>query len=125
MTGNVMQYTVLLLWGTNTTCNDLLNLHTSTVSDICYYPETYGNKAKKCWSHCLYSVKSGNNWTTGEDKQLIGNKDKSLIIFLTDTLTKRKFLVDTGAMIILFAHRSRVTPCHMQLIAANGQPIPF
>ena len=47
----------------------------------------------------------------------------SLLIYLTDTLTNRRFLVDTGATISLFSHKSNNKPPSIQLTAANGQPI--
>ena len=48
----------------------------------------------------------------------------SPLIYLTDNLTNRRFLVDTGATISLFPHNSINKPSSLQLIAANGQPIP-
>ena len=48
---------------------------------------------------------------------------KSPLIYLTDTLTNRHFLVDTGTTISLFPHKSNNKPSSLQLTAANGQPI--
>ena len=49
---------------------------------------------------------------------------KSPLIYLTDTLSNHRFLIDTGATISLFPHRSKEKPSSLQLIAANGQSIP-
>ena len=49
---------------------------------------------------------------------------KSPLIYLTDTLSNHRFLIDTGATISLFHHRSKGKPSSLQLIAANGQSIP-
>ena len=53
-------------------------------------------------------------------------KIKNITINLShiDILTNRRFLViDTGATISLFPHKSNNKPSSLQLTAANGQPI--
>ena len=49
--------------------------------------------------------------------------ETSPLKYLTDTLTDHRFLVDTGATISLFPHKSKNKPSSLQLTAANGQPI--
>ena len=73
-----------------------------------YYPQTILEKIyrQKILIHSSFSV------------------GKSPLIYLTDSLSNHRFLIDTGATISLFPHRSKEEPSSLQLIAANGQSIP-
>ena len=45
------------------------------------------------------------------------------LIFLLDTVSRKKFLVDTGAAVSVFPHRSSLPASGPPLVAADGRPI--
>ena len=46
------------------------------------------------------------------------------LLYIRDTLSQRLFLVDTGATVSVFPHRSTSSPAAVRLQAAGGQTIP-
>ena len=45
------------------------------------------------------------------------------LVYVTDQLSKRRFLVDTGAAFSILPHRSSTQPSGPALIGPNGLPI--
>ncbi|BHF65361.1 hypothetical protein SprV_0200837100 [Sparganum proliferum] len=81
-------------------------------TNLCWYPANFAAKARKCSSPCSFKLKQGNH--------------SGRTFYVCDKVTRRRFLVDTGAQISVVPptpvdHRCLSPGLHLE--AANCSPI--
>ncbi|KAJ8355288.1 hypothetical protein AAFF_G00074880 [Aldrovandia affinis] len=92
-------------------------------STLCFYHGKFGDKAKKCLPPCSWS----GNALAAAALAALSVGPSSGLLFITDSISGRRFLCDTGAQVSILpvsALDIRTAKLGPNLEAANGTPIP-
>lgn len=88
-------------------------------SSLCFYHRRFGNKAKRCVPPCTFD-------SSGNTVAAVGASDRGELLFIKDSQSGRRFLVDSGSQKSLLhptGHEAARDGGGPQLSAANGSAI--
>ena len=90
-------------------------------SSLCYYHRKYGKKARSCVPPCTFD-KPG---YAAETVAAVEANERGELLFVTDSVSGHRFLVDSGSQKSLIPHAGPSSGCGSgpPLCAANGSPI--
>ena len=85
-------------------------------SDLGFFHWSWGDKARNCVTPLRLAGKLG-LWG------LVNAVAPGQLVYVTDQLSNRRFLVDTGAAYSILPHQSSTLPSGPPLAGPNGRPI--
>ncbi|KAL3992454.1 deoxyribonuclease II [Sarotherodon galilaeus] len=92
--------------------------------DLCFYHQRFGPRARRCLLPCAFPTLGHGPRQRAVAAATAGDKEK--LLFIEDSRSGRRFLVDSGSQKSLLPPSgadSLAAGCRPQLIAANGSPI--
>ncbi|XP_019204843.1 uncharacterized protein LOC106097241 [Oreochromis niloticus] len=92
--------------------------------DLCFYHQRFGPRARRCLLPCAFPTLGHGPRQRAVAAATAGDKEK--LLFIEDSRSGRRFLVDSGSQKSLLPPSgadSLAAGCGLQLIAANGSPI--
>uniref|UniRef100_A0A669CFS1 Gypsy retrotransposon integrase-like protein 1 n=1 Tax=Oreochromis niloticus TaxID=8128 RepID=A0A669CFS1_ORENI len=92
--------------------------------DLCFYHQRFGPRARRCLLPCVFPTLGHGTRQRAVVAATAGDKEK--LLFIEDSRSGRRFLVDSGSQKSLLPPSgadSLAAGCGPQLIAANGSPI--